>query len=166
MEGSGSGSVQIHYESGCGYRRPKNMWVLRIRNTVRNLVHKNKSLLSFEEEKNIFLSPCHCWPSPRTTRARQRRTEPRPPLSSELCHPPRCLRQPPQCCGQCLGSSQCGSGSGSSRPKSIRIYADPDPEHWLCGSRSGAFLALGFGIQNYVLFRIPDPGSRIPNPYF
>jgi hypothetical protein len=36
--------------------------------------------------------------------------------------------------------------------------ADPDPG-------SGAFLTLGPG-SGIGLFRISDPGSRIPNPYF
>ncbi len=92
-----------------------------------------------KKKKVFFLfSPCHCWPSPRTTRARQGRTEPRPPLHRVVPHVTRLdVSAKPKSCEQCLRSSilgQCGSGAGSgcSRPKSMcRIYADPDPEHWL-----------------------------------
>ncbi len=49
-------------------------------------------------------------------------------------------------------------------PKSMRIHADPDPEHWLRIQDPVPFWPLDPG-SRMGFFPIPDPGSRILNPY-
>ncbi len=136
----GSGSVQINYESGCGFRRPQKKCGSYGSGTLvcGNLVH-NKFLLCLEEDKNIFFVtlPLLAISSDHSSTSGKNWASSTPIHHHQSCatpHPHRLdVSAEHSVADNVFGSSISGQcGSRSSRPKSMyRIYADPDPEHWL-----------------------------------